>query len=72
MTMEQKWIYIMYFWKYATAEQIWDMTILPVDIMMDYILEIWKDHYKENAKIKLNMSNKLLNSSLISFNKLHI
>ena len=69
MTIEQKAIYIMYFWKYGTKEQIGDMTMLSVDIMADYILEIWKEFYMKN---KLNIDNKLLNSKVVSLNKLHI
>ena len=72
MTIEQKAIYIMYFWKYGTAEQIGDMTMLSVDIMADYILEVWKEFYVENRKNKLNIDNKLLNSKVVSLNKLHI
>jgi len=72
MTIEQKAIYIMYFWKYATKEQIGDMTMLSVDIMADYILEIWKEFYIKNKKNKLNINNKLLNSKVVSLNKLHI
>lgn len=72
MTIEQKGIYIMYFWKYATAEQIGDATMLSVDVIAEYILEIWKEYYMKNKKNKLNMNHKLLNSKVVNFNKLHI
>lgn len=72
MTIEQKWIYIMYFWKHATAEQIGDMTMLSIDVMIDYILSVGKEYCMNNKKNKLNMNNKLLNSKAINLNKLHI
>lgn len=67
MTIEQKGIYIMYFWKYASIEQISDMTTLSIDIMVDYILTLWKEYYTKN---KLNMEDKLLNSKVMNLNTL--
>jgi len=72
MTMEQKVIYVMYFWKYAKVEQIGDMTELSIDIMVDYILEVWKEYFIKNKKNKLNIKNKLLNFKVVNLDKLHI
>ena len=56
-------IYVMYFWHYATKEQIEDMTVLSADMIVEYILEIWKEYYnqygiaKDNKKTIIDLVN---------------
>ena len=40
-------IYVSYFWRYATDEQIQDMLVLSIDMIVEYILEIGKDYYNQ-------------------------
>ena len=50
MNTKTKWIYVAYFWKYATQEQIEDMMMLSIDMIVDYILIIGKEYYQENKE----------------------
>ena len=50
MNTKTKWIYVAYFWKYARQEQIEDMMMLSIDMIVDYILIIWKEYYQENKE----------------------
>lgn len=72
MTIEHKRMYVMCFWKYARSEQINDMTVLPIDVMGEYMIELGKEYYIQNKKKKLNIDYKLLNSKVVNLNKLHI
>jgi hypothetical protein len=60
-------IYVMYFWQYATAEQIEDMSVLSIDMIVEYILEIGKEYYlqygiaKDNKKTIIELVNLIEN-----------
>ena len=48
--MNKNGIYVAYFWRYANNEQIEDMLSLSIDVIVDYILYIWKEFYNEKEK----------------------
>jgi len=43
--MKQKTIYIYYFWKYISKEQIEDILELSIESIAEYILILWKEFY---------------------------
>lgn len=43
--MEQKTIYIYYFWKYVSKEQIEDILELSIESISEYVLILWKEFY---------------------------
>lgn len=67
MNTNIRWMYIWYFRKFATAEQIWDLLDLSVESVCDYILEIWKEIYEQNSENSLNIHSKWLKSSEINY-----
>lgn len=64
MTIEKKALYISYFWEYADSNMIWDISTVGTKTIANYILYKWKQFYDSNRKIKLNINNKLLKSTL--------
>jgi len=64
--IEKRWIYISYFWRCASKEQIEDMLVLPVDLISEYILTLGKELYEKN--IWFANKNK---KSIIELWKLH-
>ena len=48
--MNKNGIYVAYFWSYASKEQIEDMVSLSIDVIVDYILYIWKEIYETKEK----------------------
>ena len=62
MNTKNKWIYVAYFWKYASNEQVEDMMILSIDMIAEYILTIGKEYYilnKDDKKTSLFVKEKL-------------
>jgi len=55
-------LYVQYFWKYATKEQIEDMMFLSIFMISEYILELGKQYYHMHTNsewIFKNISDKL-------------
>ena len=48
--MNKNSIYVTYFWNYASKEQIEDMLSLSIDVIVDYVLYIWKEFYEAKEK----------------------
>ena len=55
MNTKQRWLYIAFFWKYVTTEQLEDMLQLSMESVSDYILAMWEEFYNQ-------MENKEYNS----------
>ena len=47
MNTKQRWLYIAFFWKYVSAEQLEDMLELSIESMADYILTMWEEFYNQ-------------------------
>ena len=45
------WIYVAFFWKNVTKQMLEDLTVLSVDEIRDYILEMWKYFYEKQSHI---------------------
>jgi len=57
--MNKNIIYVAYFWNYASKEQIEDMLWLSMDVIVDYILYIWKELYEEKKSERQSIYAKI-------------
>ena len=62
MTIKQRWIYIAFFWKYVTAEQLEDMLELSMESISDYILAMWEEFYLSYNVVNSSKINKILST----------
>lgn len=67
MNQKQRWAYIAYFRQFVQAEQVWDILELPVEVICDYILQMWEEFYEQNTKNSLNIHSKWLKSNQINY-----
>jgi hypothetical protein len=62
MNTKLKWIYIYFFWKYVSAEQLEDMLELSVKSIADYILIMWEEFYLSYNVVNTSKINKILST----------
>ncbi len=62
MNTKQRWLYIAFFWKYVSAEQLEDMLELSIESIADYILTMWEEFYLSYNVVNSSKINKILST----------